>query len=72
MVGLTSCRLQYSRLIKTSMGALVMEQAFLIWNTFGDMVKSARRPKKKVSVASKRPMMVRNWRCQPYDWLLLR
>jgi hypothetical protein len=30
-------------------------------------VRSARRPKKKVKVLMRRPIMVRNWRCQPKD-----
>jgi len=31
---------------------------------------SARRPIMKVTVARERPIMVRYWKCQPYDWLM--
>jgi hypothetical protein len=33
----------------------------------GVEVRSARRPKRKVSVEMRRPIMVRNWRCQPKE-----
>ena len=33
----------------------------------GVEVRSARRPRRKVSVEMKRPIMVRNWRCQPKE-----
>ena len=39
-------------------------------------VRSAMRPKRKVRVERERPIMVRNWRCQPkeefWDWVLER
>jgi len=33
----------------------------------GVEVRSARRPKMNVRVERERPIMVRNWRCQPND-----
>lgn len=63
--GRTADNPQYSRLINTSMGVLATESAFLIVKSAREEVRSARRPKTKVKVESVRPMMVRNWRCQP-------
>lgn len=68
---LTALRLQYKRLISTSSGALQTERAFLIANSRGDRVMSAREPKRKVTVARDRPMMVRYWKCHPYESFLV-
>jgi len=59
-------------LIKISNGALHTDNAFLIRNKRGDFVMSANDPKAKVTVAKERPMMVRYWKCQPYEVLLRR
>jgi hypothetical protein len=34
-----------------------------------DEVMSAKRPKMKQSVEMPKPIMVRNWKCQPYEEL---
>ena len=57
-------------LIKHSMGALATDKAFLTAKSRRLRVRSARRPTAKVAVASERPMMVRYWRCHPYESLL--
>lgn len=52
-------------LISTSIGAAATARAFLILKMVRERVRSARAPKVKVMVERRRPMMVRNWRCQP-------
>lgn len=52
-------------LISTSNGALHTLSAFLILNSRGESVMSAREPKKNVRVARDNPMMVKYWKCQP-------
>ena len=63
--GLTIRRLQYNMLIRVSRGALQNSKAFLARNKLRDDVMSARAPTTKVMYASVRPIMVRNWKCQP-------
>ena len=53
------------------MGALATLRAFLAAKRRRLSVVSASRPTVKVRAASERPMMVRYWRCQPYESLLL-
>ena len=43
-------------------GALVRDRGEEV-----DEVMSAKRPKMKQSVEMPRPIMVRNWKCQPYE-----
>lgn len=50
---------QYSRLMRTSIGALAMEREFFTVNSGRDEVKSASSPVIKVRVVRDRPMMVR-------------
>lgn len=57
-------------LIKISNGALHADNAFLIRNRRGDLIMSANDPNANVAVASVRPMMVRYWKCQPYEVFL--
>jgi hypothetical protein len=47
------------------MGAAVTASAFLARKREGESVRSARRPERKERVESERPIMVRNWKCQP-------
>ncbi len=56
--------------MRTSMGALQIDNRFLSKNSRGERVISARRPKVKVIVASDSPMTVRYWKCHPYASLL--
>jgi len=56
---------QYRILIRTSSGAEHNESVFLIKNSWGDSVTSARKPKMKVNIAIVRPMMVRYCKCHP-------
>lgn len=51
--------------MSTSIGVLAIDNAFLTVKSARDDVISARKPKVKVKVASVRPMMVRNCKCQP-------
>lgn len=57
---------QYKMLIRTSSGALHRDRLFLMRKRWGERVRSESRPKMKVRVDIARPMMVRNWKCQPY------
>lgn len=50
---------QYKIVISTSSGALHTLSAFLILNSRGESVASAREPKRKVRVARDNPMMVK-------------
>lgn len=50
---------QYKTLIKTSNGALQMDERFLSRNRRGDRVTSARRATENVKVDRVKPMMVR-------------
>ena len=61
---------QYNTLINTSRGAEQSDNVFLIRNKVGDKVKSASKPKTKVRKAIVSPMMVRYWKCQPYESLI--
>lgn len=56
--------------MRHSNGALATLSVFFTANSRRLRVTSASPPTAKVAVASARPMMVRNWRCQPYDSLL--
>jgi hypothetical protein len=69
---LTARRPQYSRLIRHSIGALATLSAFLTANRLRLRVRSANRPTAVVSVAMDKPMIVRYWRCHPYDSFLYR
>lgn len=57
-------------LTRHSIGALATLNTFLTANSRRLSVRSASKPTAKVSVASDKPMMVRNCRCQPYASLL--
>ena len=67
---LTSLIPQYSKLMRTSSGALNTERAFLILKRRVERVMSAREAKVNVIVARERPMMVRYWKCHPYESFL--
>jgi len=58
---------QYRMLISTSRGVEVRVRMFFMRKRFGERVRSASRAVVKVVVARARPMIVRNWKCQPYD-----
>jgi hypothetical protein len=51
--------------MRTSKGALQRARVFFREKSSGERVKSARRPMRKVSVARRRPRIVRYWKCQP-------
>ena len=73
--GITSVRsiatiVQYNTEINTSSGVEHSESVFLAANKRGESVMSASSPKINVSVARRRPMMVRYWKCQPYEALM--
>ena len=42
-----------------------IERLFLRRKRIREVVRSERRPKVKVRTARVRPIMVRNWKCQP-------
>ena len=69
---LTVLKLQYSRLIKHSIGALATLSTFLSANKLLLSVMSASNPTPKVAVDSDRPIMVRYCMCHPYDSFLTR
>lgn len=48
-----------------------MDSTFFTRNNRGESVISAKAPAMKVKVARARPIMVRYWKCQPYESLLL-
>ena len=52
-------------LIRTSRGVVHIESVFFRRKRMGDVLRSARIPVVKVRTARARPMMVRNWKCQP-------
>lgn len=56
---------QYNILTSTSSGAVDIESIFFSQNRFAECVISATAPRKKVVLASEKPMMVRYWKCQP-------
>ena len=68
--GRTARRLQYSTLIKHSIGALATLRAFLILKRVGFIAMSASSPTTNVAAASDRPMIVRYCMCQPYESFL--
>lgn len=51
--------------MRTSRGVVQIERVFFKRKRVGDVVASARMPTEKVRTARARPMMVRNWKCQP-------
>lgn len=61
---------QYKMLIRTSMGVTHTDKVFLSRNNRFDCVRSASEPSTNVAVAMDSPMMVRYWKCHPYDALL--
>lgn len=67
---LTDLILQYKILIRTSKGAMHTDKVFLSRNNRLDWVRSANEPNKKVTVAINSPIMVRYWKCHPYESLL--
>lgn len=61
---------QYKMLIRTSMGVTHTDKVFLSRNNRFDCVRSASEPSTNVAVAMDSPMMVRYWKCHPYEALL--
>lgn len=61
---------QYKMLIRTSMGVTHTDKVFLSRNNRFDCVRSASEPSVNVAVAMDSPMMVRYWKCHPYETLL--
>lgn len=51
--------------MRTSRGVVHIEMVFFSRKRVGEEVRSARAPAVKVRTARKRPIMVRNWKCQP-------
>lgn len=51
--------------MSTSSGVVHIDSVFFKRKRAGDELKSARAPVEKVRTARARPMMVRNWKCQP-------
>jgi len=64
-LGSMARRPQYKVEMRHSSGAEQMERMFLAKKSREEMVRSARRPVRKVRLARARPMIVRYWNCQP-------
>lgn len=52
------------------MGVTQTDKVFLSRNNRGECVRSAREPSAKVAIATDKPIIVRYWKCHPYDSLL--
>lgn len=51
--------------MSTSRGVVHIERVFFRRKSVGEELRSARAAAEKVRTARARPMMVRNWKCQP-------
>lgn len=51
--------------MSTSRGVVHIERVFFRRKRAGEVLRSARAAVEKVRTARARPMMVRNWKCQP-------
>lgn len=51
--------------MSTWRGVVQIESVFFRRKRAGEVLTSARAPAEKVRTARARPMMVRNWKCQP-------
>lgn len=66
----TDLIVQYKTLMSNSIGAEHTDSVFFQRNSVRDIVISAKDPSANVIVARESPIMVRYWKCQPYESLL--